>query len=147
MSTPTPGHNRGRPTHTWVDGDACATLPIGTVLAIEPYGRHTARLRARINAATDTRLELTTTTGEATMKVTSIRRARIVANLYEPGDPVLLRHIPATRWRAGVVRHEGTRVLVETMAGFEWVAEADIEPAEVRDRLPALKRGPVPADA
>lgn len=136
---------RGRPQHTWLSPAAIANLPAGTALAIQTHGRHDARTVARLRAAIPDALQLTTRTGEVTMATSSIRRARVVPALYEPGDPVLIRHVPAATWRGGVVRTEGARVLVETLAGMEWRTEAELEPAEARDPvIPALRRGPVP---
>ncbi len=139
---------RGRPPLAWIEGPQIAQLPLDTAIRVERRGRHDARLTGRVTGHTDGHLELDTTTmGEISMKLTDIRRALPVDALYQPGDPVLMRHVPATTWRGGVVRTSGTDVLVEELGGaFVWHPEADLEPAEARDAVaPALPRGPVPA--
>ncbi len=151
MSTSTPRQSRrGRPPLAWLDGDAAARLPVGTAISVERHGRHSARLVGRITGVLDGHVELDTTAmGEVSVPLVDIKRARVVPALYEPGDPVLLRHVPAATWRGGVVRTDGADVLVEQLDGsFAWHAEADLEPADARDPvLPPLPRGPVPARA
>lgn len=144
MRTPPP--RRGRPPLTWLDGPTAAALPTGTALNVQLTGANSSRLRGRIASHVDTELALDTTRGEATVTIDSIRRARVVSALYEPGDPVLRRHVPAATWRGGVVRTEGTEVLVEQIDGtFAWFSESELESPEARDpALPALRRGPVP---
>lgn len=138
---------RGRPAHAWLNPEATAALPIGTPISIETHGRHAPRTVGRIVSRTDTDVQLTTTRGEVAVPTRTIKRARIVSGLYEPGDPVLKRHVPASIWRGGVVRTDGTEVLVEQIDGdFAWIPEDDLEPADARDpALPTLTRGPVPA--
>lgn len=116
-------------------GDALAQLPLGTAVSVDQHGRHSRRLVGRITAVHDGHLELDTTAmGEVSMTLVSIKRGRAVAALYEPGDPVLLRHVPASTWRGGVVRVDGTDVLVEQIDGtFAWHPEDDLEPAEARE--------------
>jgi hypothetical protein len=147
MST---GVKRGRPPLAWLAGDALALLPVGTAVSVELQGRHGRRLVGRITGVLDGHLELDTTgMGEVSVALISIKRGRVVPALYEPGDPVLLRHVPASTWRGGVVRTDGSDVLVEQIDGsFAWHAEADLEPAEAREpALPPLPRGPIPARA
>lgn len=138
-----------RAPYDWLGSHQLHTLPTGTTISVETHGRRAARTVGRITHTTDTTLQLTTTRGEAEMTLTRIKRARIVGSLYEPGDPVLRRHIPATDWRGGVVRTQGTDVLVEQIGGeFAWFPEDELEPADARDPLPApSRRGPVPARA
>lgn len=134
-------------THDWLTPDETTHLAPGTAVAIETTGRHDRRTVGRITSATSTSIALNTPRGERTVDTIRIRRARIVPSPYEPGDPVLLRHIPAAQWRGGVVRTEGTDVLVEQLDGtFAWHPERALEPADARDpALPPLPRGPVPA--
>jgi hypothetical protein len=139
---------RGRPPLAWLTGDELASLPTGTAVSVELRGRHDRRLIGRITAVHDGCLELDTTAmGEVSVTLVSIKRGRTVAALYEPGDPVLLRHVPASTWRGGVVRVDGSDVLVETIDGsFAWHPEADLEPAEAREAArPPQPRGAVPA--
>lgn len=139
---------RGRPPLAWLSGDALALLPVGTAVSVELQGRHGRRLIGRITDVRDGCLELDTTSmGEVSMALISVKRGRVVPALYEPGDPVLLRHVPASTWRGGVVRADGAQILVEQIDGsFLWVPEGDLEPAEAREpALPPLPRGPVPA--
>lgn len=132
----------------WLSAPDLATLPLGTALVVERNGQHSRRLTGRLTAHGDDHVELNTTAmGEILMPLTSIKRARIAAALYEPGDPVLLRHVPAASWRGGVVRTDGSAVLVEQIDGsFAWHDESDLEPADARlAAAPALPRGPVAA--
>lgn len=141
---------RGRPSLAWVEADQLTTLRLGTAVRVERRGRHTARITGRITGHGESSIELDTTTmGEISMALTTVRRALVVPALYEPGDPVLLRHVPASVWRGGVVRTSGTDVLVEQLDGqFVWHPEADLEPAEARDPVaPPSPRGPVPSGA
>lgn len=140
---------RGRPPLAWLTAASTAGLPAGTAIAVETTGKHTARTVGRIRQVVGGRIDLDTPRGEVTLETSQIRRARIVGELYEPGDPVLRRHVPADEWRGGVVRTEGTDVLVEQIGGaFGWFPEADLEPADVRDEAaPALPPGPVAAVA
>lgn len=138
---------QGRPTLAWLDATETAQLPAGTAVSIEPTGRHAARTIGRITTVANDCIELDTPRGEVSMPTREIKRARVIDALYEPGDPVLLRHVPAASWRGGVVRCDGTNVLVELIDGtFAWHGEAALEPADARDPvLPKLPRGPVPA--
>lgn len=142
---------RGRPALAWLTATDLAALPTGTAVSVELRGRHSSRLIGRISSdpRTDGHLDLDTTSmGEVSVKLQDIKRGRVVPALYEPGDPVLLRHVPATQWRGGVVRTDGSSILVEQIDGsFAWHAESDLEPAEAREArsLPPLPRGPVPA--
>jgi shikimate 5-dehydrogenase len=137
---------RGRPALDWLDAAGISRLPVGTAIALEQHGKHAARTRGRILAAGTDSLRLSTPRGEVTVTAVAIKRGRVVDAVYEPGDPVLLRHVPAAKWRGGVVRSQGSEVLVEQIDGsFAWFTEADLEPAEARDGLPALPRGPVAA--
>ncbi len=132
----------------WVEGGQLADLPLGTAVRIERRGRHHTRITGRITGMDEHNIELDTTTMEGIgMTLSSVRRALVVAGLYEPGDPVLLRHVPASAWRGGVVRTRGTEVLVEQLDGdFVWHPETDLEPAEARDAVaPAAARGPIPS--
>jgi hypothetical protein len=134
---------RGRPPLAWLTANETTALPHGTAVSVETHGRHTARTVGRIASTVDNQLGLDTPRGEVRMDTAQIKRARIVPALYEPGDPVLLRHVPAAEWRGGVVRTAGTDVLVEQIDGtFAWHAETDLEPADARD--PAM---PTPARA
>lgn len=133
--------------HKWLDADALLAMPAGIAVAVETLGRHDRRILGRIAAATPTGLDLLTPRGELTVPANRIKRARTVAALYEPGDPVLRRQVSATTWRGGVVRCEGTDVLVEQIDGtFAWLGESEIEHADARDVAPPReRRGPVPA--
>lgn len=148
---------RGRPPLAWLTPEALRTLPLGTAVAVETRGRRDSRLVGRIATVTDHTLTIAAPAGTVELTDSRVRRGRVLASVYEPGDPVLKRHVPASDWRGGVVRTEGTEVLVEQMEtapdgsmapGFAWVSEALLEPASARDPdLPPLKRGPVPARA
>lgn len=142
----------------WLTPDALRALPTGTAIAVETRGRRNPRLVGRITAVTDHTLTIAAPTGDVEeLPDTRVRRGRILPSLFEPGDPVLKRHVPASEWRGGVVRTEGTDVIVEQLEtapdgsvvpGFARIPEADLEPAAARDPdLPPLKRGPVPARA
>jgi hypothetical protein len=148
MTTTTRRH-QGRPALAWLSADATATLPLGTAVSVETRGRHAPRTAGRILGAIAGTIELATFHGEVTIPVSAIKRARILPSLYEPGDPVLRRDVPAADWRGGVVRTDGTSVLVEQIDGtFAWFPEDDLEPADARDAPlapPVLPRGPVPA--
>lgn len=137
----------GRPPATWLSPEAITRLPVGVVISVERIGAHTARLRGRITHTTRTSVQLTTTRGSVTLLSHHIKRARIVDDLYEPGDPVLRPGVPAESWRGGVVRSQGTDVLVEQIGGeYAWFPEDQLEPAEARDLAePLLPRGPVPS--
>jgi len=146
---------RGRPPLDWIDTTQMLALPAGTAVTVETRGRRTTRLVGRITAVTDHTLTIATPTGGVELHESRIVRGRVVASVYEPGDAVLKRHVPADVWRGGVVRTEGTDVLVEQIetapdgtatTGFGWIPEDALEPAEARDPvLPQLPRGPVPA--
>jgi hypothetical protein len=115
---------------------------------VEKRGRHGPRITGRITSVSDHTVALATTLGERSLPTEQIKRARTVPALYAPGDPVLKRHVPADTWRGGVVRTEGTDVLVEQVGGdFVWLPEDALEPAGARDPAgpPPLKRGPVPS--
>jgi hypothetical protein len=137
----------GRPPLAWLTPAQVRGLPVGMAVTVERLGpRHLPRVTGRITGTTPSTIELHTTRGEVSMTVTDIRRARPVPALYAPGDPVLLRHVPAKTWRGGVVRAEGTRILVEQLDGAHvWHDEDDLEPADARDPVvPASRRGRVP---
>lgn len=138
-----------QPAHDWLTPEATTRLAAGTAVAVETVGRHAPRIVGRITAASSDRIELDTPRGERTVDTIRIKRARVVPSPYQPGDPVLMRHMPAEQWRGGVVRTDGTDVLVEQLDGtFAWLPEAALEPADARDPvLPQLPRGPVPARA
>lgn len=146
MTTTTRRH-QGRPALAWLSADATCTLPVGTAVSVETRGRHAPRTVGRITAVLATTIELATPRGDVSIPHRAIKRARTVTGLYEPGDPVLRRSVGAGTWRGGVVRTEGTDVLVEQIDGtFAWHPEGDLEPADARDpALPTLPRGPVPA--
>lgn len=145
MSTPTK-RGPGRPPLTWLDPDGLRALPRGTPVTVETTGRHDKRVGGRMVGVTTTGVELATTRGPLSLLTRSIKRARILDALYEPGDPVVRVGISDQEWRGGVVRCESYEVLVEQIDGsFAWYPEGDLEPADVRDqRPPALRRGPVP---
>lgn len=149
---------RGRPPLDWLPPETLRSLPTGTAIAVETRGRRNPRLVGRITAVTDHTLTIAVPTGgEVELLDTRVRRGRVVASIFEPGDPVLKRHVPASQWRGGVVSTEGTTVIVEQLEtapdgsvvpGFARIPEAELEPAAARDPdLPPLKRGPVPARA
>ena len=139
---------RGRPPLSWLDAAATVALPPGTVITVERTGKHVARLVGRIVAAAGGEVELATACGPVTLPAARISRARIVPSLYEPGDPVLRVEVSADDWRGGVVRTDGTDVLVEQIDGtFAWFAEADLEAPEARTTAAAAPRGPVAARA
>jgi hypothetical protein len=140
---------RGRPPLKWLDAAGLHALPVGTAVLVETGGRHANRLTGRIRSHSASATTIATPTGEVTLPGNAVKRARTVEAVYEPGDPVVRRGISADAWRGGVVRTEGTQVLVEQIGGaFAWFAEDDLEPPESRDEaLPELPRGPVPARA
>lgn len=131
MSTRT----RGRPPLAWLTADQLDDLTPGTAVSVETLGKHTARLVGRVLTRTDTHIDLATPSGVVELDRIRIRRARVVDALYQPGDPVLLRGVHASRWRGGVVRCAGTDVLVEQIDGtFVWHSEDDLEPADAREQ-------------
>lgn len=132
----------------WLTVPQLLALPHGTAVILERTGaRHNPRIIGRITGSTPGTIELSTPRGESSVDRTDIRRGRIVGALYQPGDPVLLRHVAASLWRGGVVRTDGARVLVEQLDGkFVWYDEDAIEPADARDpSVPTSPRGRVPA--
>lgn len=138
---------RGRPPLAWLTPDQIRALPVGTAVVLDTTGRH-QRLLGRITGAPGNRLTVATPLeGEVDLGPLDVKRGRQVDALYEPGDPVLKVGVDAAIWRGGVVRTDGTDVLVEQLDGtFAWHSEADLEPAEARDpKPPVLPRGPVPA--
>lgn len=136
----------GRPPMTWLTPEALRALPVGTAVSVETFA-HGPRLVGRIAALTDTHMLLTGATDDPLVGWSKVKRGRVIAAIYGPGDPVLRRGVSAADWRGGVVRTEGSDVLVEQIDGtFAWFPEADLEPAEARDAaVPATPRGPVPA--
>ena len=105
---------RGRPALEWLSADVLSQLPHGTAVNLEMTGGHRTRLVGRVILTMNGCIELDTPEmGEVSVKLVDIRRGRIVSAVYEPGDPVLQRHVPATVWRGGVVRTDGREVLVE----------------------------------
>lgn len=138
---------RGRPPLAWLTLEALRALPLGTAVSVETHGRHNPRTVGRLTRVTETTVEVASTRGPARLDNMRIRRARLLPSVYEPGDPVLRRNIPAGQWRGGVVRTDGTDVLVEQIGGtFAWFHEDKLEPPEVRDiHPPIVPRGPVPA--
>lgn len=130
---------RGRPPLAWLTVDQLARVPQGAAVSVETIGKHTARLVGRLVGHTDTTLDLSTSGGHVELPKRRVRRLRIVDALYQPGDPVLLRGVNATRWRGGVVRTSGTDVLVEQIDGtFVWHSEDSLEPAEGREQKNGL---------
>lgn len=132
---------RGRPPLTWVSPDRLAELPVGTCVLVD-LGDGKARLRGRVAANLGGVLRLRDQAGEVhELAGGAFRRLRVLAALLEPGDPVLLPGVPAGVWRGGVVRAEGDRVLVETLAdGLVWFAEADLLSALVpSDRFAGVR--------
>lgn len=131
---------RGRPPLAWLTPAELASLPAGTVVALERTGRHTARLVGRIvepHPAGGVVLRVPGEDAEVEISPFTIKRGRTLPSLYEPGDPVLRRGYSASDWRGGVVRCEGTDVLVEQIGGsFAWFPETDLEPADARDTTP-----------
>lgn len=148
---------RGRPPLAWIDADALRGLPAGIAVTIELRGQHAERRIGRIVDASDHSITIAAGAITTELALAKIRRARILPAVFEPGDPVLRPGIEPDTWRAGVVRTEGTDVLVEriesapdgtAVEGFAWVPESDLEPASARDQpLPRLPKGPVPARA
>lgn len=119
---------RGRPPLDWLTPEQLAELPGGTAICLETYGRHSARTIGRITTSTADALHLV---AEAPIPWLRVRRGRVIARLFEPGDPVLRRGIPATNWRGGVVETQGTDVLVEQIGGaFAWFPEAELVSAD-----------------
>lgn len=149
MSRQTSRPASGRPPRQWLSSDAVTHLAEGVTVAIELLGRHQPRTVGRVLDATATSVHLRTATGEVAIDTVRIKRACVVPGLYEPGDPVLRRGVPASEWRGGVVRLDATAVLVEQISGeFAWFDETALEPASARDQgPPAERRGPVPARA
>jgi hypothetical protein len=138
----------GRPSLNWLTHNALLALPVGTAIAVETTGRHERRIVARIVAASEDSLVLDSPRGPITLHPTRVKRSRVLAGLYEPGDPVVQRGVDVADWRGGVVRTEGTEVLVEQIDGsFAWFGEDRLEPADVRDHVAPTPRGPVPARA
>ena len=70
-----------------------------------------------------------------------VLKAKQVEGLFDSGDAVVKCGQPT--WRGGVVRTEGSAVLVETKFGFVWVDES-----EIVDPIPcaSVKPGPPAAD-
>lgn len=137
---------RGRPPLEWLTPDQLRALPLGTAVSLDTSGRH-KRLLGRITSTGTTLTVASPLEGTVELGPLDIKRGRQVDALYEPGDPVLKRGVDARTWRGGVVRTDGTDVLVEQLDGtFAWHPEDDLEPAEARDpKPPVLPRGPVPA--
>lgn len=134
MSTAAPPR-RGRPPLVWLTADELAGLPAGTALTVETYGKHTPRTVGRLVNVVDDTLHLEGPSGSLEIPARRVKRARVVDAIFEPGDPVVLRGVSEARWRGGVVRTNGTDVLVEQIGGdFAWHAESSLEPAEARAR-------------
>jgi len=134
MSTAAPPR-RGRPPLVWLTTDELAGLPAGTALVVETYGKHGPRTVGRVVDVVGDTLHLDGPSGSLEVPTRRVKRARVVDAIYEPGDPVVLRGVPESRWRGGVVRTNGTDVLVEQIGGdFAWHSESALEPAEARAR-------------
>jgi hypothetical protein len=138
---------RGRPPLAWVGPDGLKAMPAGIPVMVEMAGDHAPRTIGRIRSHSDALTVLVDRAGELLeLDRLRVKRARTIRELYAPGDPVLKRGVPVAAWRGGVVRTDGTQILVEQIDGtFTWLDEIEIEPAEARDQPPKLPRGPVPA--
>lgn len=139
---------RGRPPLQWLTWADLMRLPAGTPVLID-RGQHEYRTVGRVISRVGGRLRIVTRDGTAqVLDPPDLERARVVEGFYDPGDPVLRRGVLAREWRGGVVRTEGTRVLVETVGGVEWVPEEQLEHPDDRDAReraaqPKYKPGPV----
>ena len=138
---------RGRPPLRWLEPDRIARLMVGTPLAVEMLGRHTARLVGRLTGVHEDRRMVdlwVPGSGDIALELAGVRRARIVDQIFEPGDAVLRRGVSSADWRGGVVRSQDDQVLVEQVDGsFAWFVETDLDPAESRFVPPPLPPGPV----
>lgn len=119
-----------------------AAVPPGTAVSYETRS-HRGRCRGRLASVVAGEVTFLAFGEEHTLPLAHVRNPRVVRGLYEPGDPVVRVGVPEADWRGGVVRCVGRRVQVETLAGFGWLDETDIEPAERRHRLAPLPPGPV----
>lgn len=129
---------RGRPPLAWFSGGAAAALPVGTAVVLDLGDRGT-RIRGRtVSSVAGELVVLVGPDRYRTVPVESIARARVVAGRLEDGDPVVRPGVPARDWRGGIVRHDGRRVYVETLTGFEWIDEDELEHAEARPVALAL---------
>jgi hypothetical protein len=131
----------------WLTGLQVSRLPYGTALTYEDPSHRGPRIRGRLTAVIAGDLTVATATGEEhTVAITAIHRARVIASLLDDGDPVVRRGIPAGKWRGGVVR-TGTNpatgrpgVYVETLEGFAWWDESELE-LVVDEEPPPARRG------
>ena len=121
---------RGRPPLSWLGPTALKQLPAGTALVVDP-GSHRPTLRGRLEGVAGNELVLS---GDRTVLLRRGVKGRVVSAVYEPGDLVLRRGVSEHEWRGGVVRCRGVDVLVESIDGFEWVREMDLETPDERDR-------------
>lgn len=128
-----------RPPLPWLTPPQIRELAPNTALAVETHGRHAARPVGRLVVFTDDELVLDVGGDEPeAIPALRVKRARVVAGLFDAGDPVLQRGVDAATWRGGVVSTSGTDVLVEDITGaFSWLPESDLEPAAARDPRPA----------
>lgn len=118
---------RGRPPLRWLTGQQLAALPWGTAVVVDRGLKHSV-LRGRI-AGLDTELHLA---GGEHFPITGRTRGRVVNGLFDEGDLVLRRGVPAAEWRGGVIRCKGREVYVESTAGVEWLDEDLLERVEDR---------------
>lgn len=149
-----PRRRPGRPPLDWLSWEGVLEVEPGTALHVDAPGLHEMRVVGRVRLATRRRLTLRMRDGEdKVVTVDKFRRAREVAGLFKPGDPVLRRGVSFGDWRGGVIRSDGDRVLCELPDGStEWRDEAELEhaddraAAELAERMAPLKPGPVAAD-
>lgn len=138
----------------WLTLEQAADLPLGSALTVDLRNRREhvrGRLDAVLRRVDETPsaiyLAVPATDPQRVLWAAEVARARVMPSVFEEGDAVLLREVSASDWRGGVVRTEARRVRVETIGGFEWVAEEDLVLADTLARPPALPRGPVPGRA
>lgn len=132
---------RGRPALLWFDGRAAIAMPVGTSLVIDPGGKG-ARIRGRVIDRTRGSVVLSLGGGRTRVLPSyRIARARVVEGRLEDGTLVVRFGVPADEWRGGIVRHDGQLVYVETLTGFEWLDEDELEDIEERLAPPP----PIPA--
>jgi hypothetical protein len=125
---------RGRPPLPgWMPASALAKLPAGVAVHLD-LGKHRRAMRVRTAFVSVDEVHVTQAGGEPLMfPMDAIVRARVVTGLFESGDAVLRRGVPAAEWRGGVVRCRGAEVYVEQIdASFTWLDESELEHAEAR---------------
>lgn len=124
MTTRTCRH-RGRPAFAWLTVEQVRQLPQGTAIVLD-RGTHKASARGRLIQVTARIVKLSTTEVE----VGEVKRARVVTDVFEPGDAVVKRGVSASVWRGGVVAVRDGSVQVEQIDGsWVWMPEAALSAA------------------